>query len=650
MLANMIVSVFMLPMAVQNPDWMVDGDIDGAKLGWSVASAGDVNNDGYDDVILSAWWHGPNNVGTAYVYLGAATGLSTSPVWQVSGTQNAEGVGVVVAGAGDVNGDGFDDVIVGADLWGNPEPWEGTVRLYYGSSTGPSLMPSWTFESNQAYARLCTSAGADINGDGYSDIVVGAWFEDCASSDDGQVRVFYGSSSGLSATPSLTVCGGQSRALFGGTVQSAGDVDGDGYCDILVSAPGDDVPPAIAGNVYLFRGSAAGLSATPAWSVPAGQVNGGSATTAGDVNGDGYADVLVGAAGFSSGEASEGRVTLYLGSSTGLSLNPDWSVESNQVGAQLGSCIAGLGDINGDGYGDVVVGANQFDNGQVDEGRVMVYLGSPCGLALLPTWTAESNQAGANMGIRAAGADVNGDGLADVLVGAYLYGGGTNRGRAYAFYGRAVDDCNANGVSDVVDISSASSSDCNGNLVPDECDIRCSTSSDTNGNGVPDECEPSARSFCYGDGSGAPCPCGNSGLAGHGCGNSVNANGALLTWSGSASISNDTFVLQGSGMPSNTGPSAIYLQGTDQDSFGLGTPVQDGLRCVIGNIIRLGTRPNAGGQSQFPDVGTQSISARGGITSPGTRYYQVYYRNAAATFCPPGTANWTNGVAVPWLP
>lgn len=648
MLAPSLVTALLLPPATQTPDWTKDGDEDGARLGWSIASAGDVDNNGYDDVIVSAWWHGPNTVGSAYVYLGSAARLAATPVWQVLGTQPAEGVGVAVAGVGDVNGDGYDDIVVGADLWGNPQQWEGIVRLYYGSASGPALSPSWEFESDHAFARLNNAAGGDVNGDGYSDVVVGAWFEDCGATDNGRISVFYGTSSGLSTTPDLSICGVQDRALLGGSIHSAGDVDGDGYCDMLISAPGDATPPVVVGTVYLYRGTATGLSPTSSWSVPSGHPTGGGGATAGDVNGDGYADVIVGEASYSGGQAGEGRATVYLGSPTGPSSTPDWSVEGNQVGAHLGAAVAGVGDINGDGYGDVVVGAHEFDNGEVDEGGVFVYLGSACGLSAQPTWTAESDDAGAAMGIRVAGADVNGDGLGDVLAGAYLYGP-AERGRAYAFYGQQLDDCNANGIDDAIDLSSSTSPDCNGNTVPDECDIQC-TSSDANGNGVPDECDPMITAYCFGDGTGTPCPCGNSGTAGHGCGNSVNATGAVLTWSGNASIANDTLVLHGSGMPNNATPSAIYIQGTEQDSLGDGTPIQDGLRCVIGSIVRLGTRPNPGGQSQFPDVGTLSISVRGGITTPGTYYYQTYYRNAAAAFCPPGTANWTNGVAVPWWP
>jgi hypothetical protein len=152
-------------------------------------------------------------------------------------------------------------------------------------------------------------------------------------------------------------------------------------------------------------------------------------------------------------------------------------------------------------------------------------------------------------------------------------------------------------------------------------------------------------SFCFGDGSGTACPCGNAGSAGNGCASSVNAAGANLTASGSASLSADTLVLAGSGMPDS---SALYFQGTAQLNGGMGTVFGDGLRCVSGSIVRLKTTSNSAGVSQFPQAGDPGVSVRGMVGAPGTRTYQVWYRNAAA-FCTPSTFNLTNGVEVTWM-
>jgi hypothetical protein len=151
--------------------------------------------------------------------------------------------------------------------------------------------------------------------------------------------------------------------------------------------------------------------------------------------------------------------------------------------------------------------------------------------------------------------------------------------------------------------------------------------------------------FCFGDGSGTACPCGNSGASGRGCANSVVASGALLQGAGTASVSSDSFVLAASGMPNS---SVLYFQGTTQLSAGLGVVFGDGLRCAGGTVLRLGTKSNTAGASQYPAVGDASISVRGLIpVSGGTRTYQAWYRNSAA-FCTSSLFNLSNGLSVTW--
>jgi hypothetical protein len=160
--------------------------------------------------------------------------------------------------------------------------------------------------------------------------------------------------------------------------------------------------------------------------------------------------------------------------------------------------------------------------------------------------------------------------------------------------------------------------------------------------------EPSTGSpFCPGDGNGTPCPCGNNSPVGGnaGCLNSL-GSGGLLTASGLPSITSDTFILHGSGMP---GSSALYFQGTVQDGAGAGVIFGDGLRCASGTIIRLGTKTNAAGSSQYPVIGDAPISVRGADAAGNVRTYQCWYRNAAA-FCQPETFNLTNGWQATWLP
>jgi hypothetical protein len=158
--------------------------------------------------------------------------------------------------------------------------------------------------------------------------------------------------------------------------------------------------------------------------------------------------------------------------------------------------------------------------------------------------------------------------------------------------------------------------------------------------------QPGATGFCFGDGSGTGCPCGNNGASGNGCAHSLSATGANLASTGRASLANDSLVLSGTSMPNS---SALYFQGTSTVNGGLGVVFGDGLRCAGGAIVRLGTQSNAGGSSQYPAAGDPPVSVRGLVSLPGTRTYQVWYRNAAS-FCTAATFNLTNGLSVSWEP
>jgi hypothetical protein len=109
-------------------------------------------------------------------------------------------------------------------------------------------------------------------------------------------------------------------------------------------------------------------------------------------------------------------------------------------------------------------------------------------------------------------------------------------------------------------------------------------------------------------------------------------------------VSADTFVLQGSQMPNS---SALYFQGTTQQAAGAGAVFGDGLRCAGGTIIRLGTKTNVTGSSQYPEGADVLISVKGGLSAGNVRTYQVWYRNAAA-FCTSATFNLSNGLEVQW--
>ncbi|MDM7913775.1 MAG: integrin alpha, partial [Candidatus Eisenbacteria bacterium] len=396
-----------------SPAWSEGSDQDAAHFGCSVATGGDVNGDGFSDVIVGArgYDNGQFGEGSAFVYLGSASGLATTAAWSAEGNQDTAYFGTSVSTAGDVNGDGFSDVIVGALYYNDPEPDEGQAFVYYGSAEGLSTTPAWTAGSGQADAHFgnAVSTAGDVNGDGFSDVIVGADGWDNNEFAEGRAYVFHGSAGGLSTTPAWTVEGNQAEAAYGGSVAMAGDVNGDGFSDVIVGAARYDNGQSNEGRAYVYHGSAAGLATTAAWTAESNQANswfGGSVATAGDVNGDGFSDVIVGAALYDFIQTDEGRAYVYHGSPSGLAATAAWTVESNQDLAYFGMSVAAAGDVNGDGFSDVIVGASGDSDSR---GRAFAYHGSAEGLATASAWTVGGPQTGGQFGISVATAgDVNG--------------------------------------------------------------------------------------------------------------------------------------------------------------------------------------------------------------------------------------------------
>ncbi|MBL7952057.1 MAG: FG-GAP repeat protein [Flavobacteriales bacterium] len=400
------------------PPWTQQPDVANAQMGSSVEQAGDVNGDGFSDVIV-----GIPGLNEARVYLGSSTG-SLSSYWSANGSDPDEEFGMSVASAGDVNGDGYSDVIIGAYRHGS---YRGRAYVFLGSASGLAVTYHWRVTGAVAGGRYggAVSSAGDVNGDGYSDIVVGAYLQN----DMGAAYGYYGGPGGLSTTASWSVSGTQLAADYGSVVTSGGDVDADGYDDVLVGAQRHDNAGLMqCGAVMLFRGTGSGLAAAPSWvqyGDKAGAEFGYDISLAGDVNGDGFSDVVIGAYQYDNGEASEGRSYVYHGSLTGLGTTPVWSVESDFPGAYWGSSAAGAGDVNGDGYSDVIVGGYRYALAYLGEGRASVYHGSAAGLSTTAAWTALGGAANRNLGYSLAGAgDVNGDGYGDVIIGVPGYSNG----------------------------------------------------------------------------------------------------------------------------------------------------------------------------------------------------------------------------------
>ncbi len=436
------------PLAVE-AGWTKRSNQENALFGTSVGTAGDVNGDGYADVIVGAprWDGGQENEGAAWVYLGQATGLTSAPHWYRRSNNPGAEFGASVGTAGDVNGDGYDDVIVGAPLWHVPETNEGVAFVYQGSSSGLSetAPPLWNKASNQAGAEFGTSVGTagDVNGDGYADIIVGAPFWQSGGQERGAVWLYYGSSGGPHSAPDWYTVGDQANAQYGHAVGTAGDVNGDGYSDVIVGAPywEDEAPNVNEGRAWVYLGSSAGLRYDLHWHAEGNNYIarlGHAVGTAGDVDGDGYSDVIVGAPGYGDGGLSqEGKVWVFHGSSGGLEASSAWSREGGQDGAHYGWSVSTAGDVNGDGYADVIIGIELWNGGLTNEGGASVYHGSFGGLGDSLTWHGEGDQASAHYGTSVGTAgDVNGDGYADVIVGAPNYNQAyPDEGQVFLYYG-----------------------------------------------------------------------------------------------------------------------------------------------------------------------------------------------------------------------
>jgi hypothetical protein len=273
-------------------------------------------------------------------------------------------------------------VFIGVGQYSNGQQAEGQGLVYLGSAAGLAPTPVWSAEGNQRFCGFGNGRSAgDVNDDGYDDLIVGASSFNNGELDEGRAYLYLGSPAGPSPAPDWSAEGNQEDAAFGSSVGAAGDVNGDGFGDVIVGAYGYDTPPITRsgeGRAYVYLGSATGLGATPAWSAGGTQETElfGVAAAAGDLDGDGFSDVIIGATGFDHGEREEGRACVYFGSSRGLALRPGWSFEGNQRFAAFGCPLACAGDVNGDGFSDVIVGANLYDHGQHDEGGAWVFLGA----------------------------------------------------------------------------------------------------------------------------------------------------------------------------------------------------------------------------------------------------------------------------------
>ena len=254
------------------------------------------------------------------------------------------------------------------------------MQVFFGATTGLTTTRVFTFESNQVGALFgaSVSTAGDVNCDGRDDVIVGAPQYDHGEIDEGAAFVFYGATDGISTTYTI-LDSDQTGAEFGTAVSTAGDVNGDGGDDVIVGAPLYDDALVDVGAAFVFFGSPSGVQTAPFRVItgPAtGTQFGAAVGSAGDINRDGYDEVIVGAPSYTGDQSLEGAAFVYLGSASGLSVSPIWHGEGNKADTRFGFAVGSAGDVTGDQRVDLIVGAPQYRNNTDIRGRAFVYFGT----------------------------------------------------------------------------------------------------------------------------------------------------------------------------------------------------------------------------------------------------------------------------------
>ncbi len=452
------------------------GEEEGDQAGSAVSSAGDVNGDGYDDILVGAPYQNlaieTDDAGATYLIYGgtsldASIDLSEADV-KFNGEAINDYTGKSISSAGDVNGDGYDDILIDSMTQNSNGMDSGAAYLIYGSTSLDSSIDLGDAdvkiigEEAEDYAGRSVSSAGDVNGDGYDDILVGANGQDIGGSGTGSAYIIYGSTSLASSIDlgdaDVKLIGETSGDYAGLPISSAGDVNNDGYDDILISAANQDAGGSNSGAIYLIYGStslASSINLSDAdvklIGEEASDDAGNSVSSAGDVNNDGYDDILIGAPSQNAGENLNGAAYLIYGS-TSL----DSSIDLGDADVKLigeayldsaGFAVSSAGDVDNDGYDDILIYA--FDDaGGSNAGATYLIYGansfSPTinlgvdSLAVRPILKfigEEASDLSINSENISSAGDVNNDGYDDILIGAMGQSeGGFTAGAAYLGY------------------------------------------------------------------------------------------------------------------------------------------------------------------------------------------------------------------------
>jgi len=358
-------------------------------FGAAIDIGGDANGDGYDDIIVGAGFldfEGQEDKGAAFVF----SGLTGDTLFVFRGGIPMVYFGLALAWAGDVNNDGHDDIIVDSP---------GGSRTYVFSGLDGDTLYVFTIESeNYGLGRSVASAG-DVDNDGHDDMIVGVHGFDNSR---GKVYVF----SGSSGEALFVLSGNLQEDNFGIKVSSAGDVNGDGFDDFMIST--DPAHEPFIEQVFVFSGLTGDTLHIFSGDKSGGTNFGGSTACAGDVNGDGYDDLIIGESGYSGTALFIGRIYVF----SGVNGDTIEVLTGQQFNSVFGSSVSGAGDVDQDGYSDYMVAASGYSMGDLGPvGRVYVFSGQTGDTLQLLTGNGYYMRLG---GVANSAGDVDADGYRDI--------------------------------------------------------------------------------------------------------------------------------------------------------------------------------------------------------------------------------------------
>ncbi|MEW6747469.1 MAG: FG-GAP-like repeat-containing protein [Planctomycetota bacterium] len=421
-----------------------DGDAAYSSFGTSIACAGDVDMDGFADIVIGGL-RGSSAAGTARVI----SGRTGSVRFTLSGLTPDDWFGYSVAGVGDVNLDGYSDVVVGAPYDQPAGRDSGSARVFSGFDG--SVLYHLTGTAPGDRLGYAVGGGEDVDGDGVPEIVVGAPYGDTTGTDAGTVWVY----SGRNGAPLHELHGQDAHEHFGSAVAVAGDADRDGLAEVVIGAPDAVSAAGMTGAARVVNGADGSLLYLLT-GFSDGEEFGFAVSGAGDFDGDGFADFLIGGPAATSAFPAYGAARVFSGRLGALV----HSTYNKNYDARLGQSVSWAGDVNDDGLDDIIIGAPLDDSAGTDAGRVIVLGGS----LRLPELTFRSHTELDTFGkdLSVVG-DVNGDATPDIVISApyrsravRVYSGHNGSvvheivGGSYSF-GFAVGggDVNADGLADI---------------------------------------------------------------------------------------------------------------------------------------------------------------------------------------------------------